>query len=118
MHILPGPIPTFKQSAPALIKSNAASLVTILPAIRSKFGYLFLIVFTSSIILVECPWAESMTIRSTCAFTSSSTRSMVSISIEIAAPTLSLLFKSLHALEKSSLCSVFYVFWVLLNIAL
>lgn len=107
MHILPGPIPTFKQSAPTLIKSNAASLVTMLPAIRSKFGYLVLIFLISSIILVECPWAESMTSISTCAFTSSSTRSMVSISIETAAPTLSLLFKSLHALGKSSLCSAF-----------
>ena len=40
MHILPGPIPTLTQSAPALARSRAALAVAMFPAIISKFGKL------------------------------------------------------------------------------
>ena len=38
VQIDPGPIPTFNESAPALIKSIAASAVAILPTTTGKFG--------------------------------------------------------------------------------
>ena len=44
----PAPIPTFTQSAPALIKSSVASAVATLPAIKSSLGNAFLIFFTNS----------------------------------------------------------------------
>lgn len=36
VQIEPGPIPTLTASTPASIKASAASLVTILPAIKSR----------------------------------------------------------------------------------
>lgn len=41
VHIEPGPIPTFKASAPAAIKSFAASPVAIFPAITGSSGKAF-----------------------------------------------------------------------------
>ena len=49
VHMLPGPIPTFTQSAPALARSWAAFAVAILPAIISRFGKSFLVLTTRSI---------------------------------------------------------------------
>ena len=48
VQILPGPMPTFTQSAPALTRSNAAAPVAILPAIMSKFGCLIFVFLTRS----------------------------------------------------------------------
>ena len=38
VQIEPGPMPTFTASAPAAIRSSAASAVAILPAITGIFG--------------------------------------------------------------------------------
>src|SRR5512141_3279612 len=38
----PGPMPTLTQSAPALMRSLAASAVAMLPATTSRSGYFFL----------------------------------------------------------------------------
>jgi hypothetical protein len=43
VQIEPGPTPTLRTLAPALIRSLAASAVTIFPPTISKFGYAFLI---------------------------------------------------------------------------
>ena len=48
VHIEPGPIPTFTQSAPALANTFTASLVATLPATTCKSGYFLLILFTTS----------------------------------------------------------------------
>ena len=49
VQIDPGPIPTFNESAPALIKSFAASAVAILPTITGTEGNCFLTFFKVSI---------------------------------------------------------------------
>ena len=49
VHIDPGPIPTFTASAPASANAFAPAAVAILPAITSKFLYVFLMAFNISI---------------------------------------------------------------------
>ena len=88
-------MPTFTASAPASIRSLAASPVAILPAISGSSGYASLIIFKQRITLAECPWEESSTITSTCAFTRASTRSSTLLVIPTPAPQSSLPFASL-----------------------
>ena len=77
MHIEPGPIPTFRESAPASIKSFAASPVAMFPAMMSSSGKASLTIFTHLITLAECPCAESITMASTLALTKASTLSKI-----------------------------------------
>ena len=84
VQILPGPIPTFTASAPALIRSCVACGVTTLPTTISMVS-LDLIFSKVLRTLIECPCAESST--STSAPASASACALSNCFTPIAAPT-------------------------------
>ena len=86
VQIEPGPMPTLIASAPALMRSSVARAVATLPAMTGTFGYLALICLRQLKIMTLCPCAESSTRTSALALTSSSTRSIKSRVMPIAAP--------------------------------
>ena len=87
VHIEPGPIPTFTQSAPLSINSFVASRVATFPAIIS-IEDIFFSFLTVSITFIECPWAVSITSISTPASISASDLLIASSPTPTAAPTL------------------------------
>ena len=86
VQIDPGPIPTLTASTPASIRAFVAAPVATLPAITCRSGYASLIWRTARRMFSECPCAESITITSTFAFTSASTRARTFDVIPTAAP--------------------------------
>ena len=86
VQIDPGPIPTLTASTPASIRAFVAAPVATLPAITCSSGYAALISRTAFRMFSECPCAESITITSTDAFTSASTRASTLAVIPTAAP--------------------------------
>ena len=87
MHIDPGPIPTLIMSAPELYNFFAASPVAIFP---THIGIFFIIFFTLFNVLKTfslCPWAVSITIKSTPFDVSDLALSISSSLVPIAAPT-------------------------------
>ena len=97
VQIDPGPTPTLTASAPASIRAFVPSAVATLPAMTWRSGNLDFILSKVSITFLECPWAVSMTIRSTPASTRAATLSKASSPVPTAAPTLSLPISSLQA---------------------
>ena len=87
VHIEPGPIPTFTQSAPLSINSFVASRVATFPAIIS-IEDIFFSFLTVSITFIECPWAVSITSISTPASINASDLLIASSPTPTAAPTL------------------------------
>ena len=82
VQIDPGPMPTLIASAPAAIRSRAASSVAMFPTMRFSSGNLRFTAFTASSTREECPCAVSIAITSTfmrtssgCAFEKISARS-------------------------------------------
>ena len=86
VQMLPGPMPTLMQLAPASIKARVASCVATLPAMMGSVGK----AARSSRIMDKAPllWAcaVSMEMRSTFAWISASTRSSESAVTPTAAP--------------------------------
>ncbi len=101
VHTAEGPMPTFKPSAPAKIKSRAASAVAILPAIKSTCGKLYLNSFICWIANSEWQCAISKIITSAPASISALDLSRVSFT-PTAAPTRRRPFPSLDALGHCS----------------
>ena len=97
VQIEPGPIPTLIASAPALIRSSAASAVTMFPATTSVPEYRRLMLRTISRTLSEWPCAVSTTSTSAPALISMGTRSSASGPTPTAAPTRSRPRTSLQA---------------------
>ena len=98
VQIVAGPIPTLMASAPAAVKSAAASAVAILPAMRSVSGYLLLKCSMASSTPRECPCAVSITMTSTPCSISAVVRSSASPPTPTAAPTRKRPRSSLQAL--------------------
>ena len=87
VQIDPGPTPTFTTSAPASKHARAASGVAMLPATTVSSGYAAFTAVQASSTPLECPWAVSMTTRSTPASTRALRRASRSPPTPMAAPT-------------------------------
>ena len=85
VHMEPGPMPTFTQSAPAFIRASVPSAVATLPAMRPTSGKCSLTRPTQRMMLALCPCAESSTRASAPAATSAPARSRMSFVTPIAA---------------------------------
>src|SRR5215475_5188057 len=84
VQIEPAPMPTLTASTPSPISAVVASPVATLPAMRSTFGNLIRMRRTMSMTSCEWPCAVSTTMTSTCAATSASARSSVSLATPMA----------------------------------
>ncbi len=110
VQIDPAPMPTLTASTPIRIRSSVAAPVATLPATRSTSGNLLRSRLTISSTPTEWPCAVSMTSTSTCAATSASARSIVSLAMPTAAPT--------RRRPRSSLQAIGYLmaFWMSLTV--
>ena len=95
VQMLPGPMPTLTQSAPALMRASVPSAVATLPAIRPTSGKCSFTRRTQRMMLALWPWAESSTSASTPAETSAPARSRMSLVTPMAAAQSSLPWLSL-----------------------
>ena len=91
VQIEPGPIPTFKISAPSLYNLRAASPVAIFPTQTGVLELIFFILPSIFMTFSLCPCAVSITIRSTPASRIDFALNKSSLAVPTAAPVIKFL---------------------------